>query len=90
MKRRKKPDDEPTQPRVYKRREFQGLVATLSERERTIMIAIANGESPSLTARRLRINVRTVNTFRHRVQEKLALRSNVDIAVSAYKAGMRP
>lgn len=60
----------------------------LSEREWEIMLAIAKGESPALTANRLGLSVKTVSTYRARIVQKTGLRSNAEIAVAAYKQGL--
>lgn len=70
------------------RNEILRQLELLSAREYEIMMAIASGERPALTARRLKIHVKTVNTYRTRVLEKLELHSNAEVAVSAYKAGV--
>lgn len=59
----------------------------LSTREFEVMKAIANGESPTETAKRLGLSVKTVSTYRARVIEKTGLRGNAQIAVAAYKLG---
>lgn len=59
----------------------------LSEREHEIMLAIAKGESPALTANRLGLSIKTISTYRARVIEKTGLRSNAEIAVAAHKLG---
>jgi DNA-binding NarL/FixJ family response regulator len=74
--------------REREREAFLELVATLSPRERSVMDAIARGIMPSDLAKQLKLDVKTVNTYRTRVQEKLALRSNADIAVAVHKAGL--
>src|SRR5262245_38398947 len=62
--------------------------ALLSDRERQIMLSIARGEMPAKAAKRLNLSVKTIHTYRCRVQEKLELRSSAAIAVAVYRAGM--
>lgn len=62
--------------------EAPGLVTSgkpvLSERERAVLIEIASGLTYKVIAGKLGIGVRTVETYRRRVAEKLGLRTRAD------------
>jgi DNA-binding NarL/FixJ family response regulator len=60
----------------------------LSDREWEVMLAIAKGESPALTANRLGLSVKTVSTYRSRIVQKTGLKSNAEIAVAACRQGL--
>jgi DNA-binding NarL/FixJ family response regulator len=66
----------------------QPLHATLSEREFQIFCKLASGRTVSEIARELCLSVKTISTYRSRVLEKMALRSNTDIATYALKNGL--
>lgn len=51
----------------------------LSDREYEVMRMIAMGRTPSDTARELNLSVKTINTYRARVLEKMRMRSNAEI-----------
>jgi two-component system, NarL family, invasion response regulator UvrY len=51
----------------------------LSDREYEVFIAIASGSKSQEIAAKLSISVHTVNTYRARILEKLALSSNVEL-----------
>lgn len=51
----------------------------LSEREREVLALVAQGHSNREVADRLGISVKTVETYRARLMEKLALRSRADL-----------
>ena len=57
----------------------------LSDREYQIMCAIANGQSAESIANDLSISVHTVYSYRNRILEKLALKTNVEITQYAIK-----
>lgn len=52
----------------------------LSAREFEVMILLSRGVSLTELARRLRLSVKTVSTYRSRILEKLALGSNAELA----------
>ena len=60
---------------------------TLSEREREVLISIARGFSNKEIAGALNLSVKTVETYKARVAEKLGLRSRVDIVRYAAAQG---
>lgn len=74
--------------RARENTEFVAKITKLSDREREIMLAICMGEAPAVTAERIHISVKTISTYRQRVIEKLALKSNAEIAVACDRAGL--
>jgi two-component system invasion response regulator UvrY len=52
---------------------------TLSERERAVMMLIAQGKTPGQVAAELAINVNTISTYRSRILKKLNLNTSMDI-----------
>ena len=66
----------------------EGLrAADLSEREREVLILLAWGYSNKEIANSLRLSVKTVETYRLRVSEKLGLRSRTEIVQYALRQG---
>jgi DNA-binding NarL/FixJ family response regulator len=61
--------------------------ANLSEREREILILLAWGYSNKEIANRLQLSVKTVETYRLRVGEKLGLRSRTEMVQYALRQG---
>jgi DNA-binding NarL/FixJ family response regulator len=59
----------------------------LSDREREVLIRIARGFSNKEIAAKLRLSVKTVETYKARVAEKLGLRTRVDIVRYAGREG---
>jgi DNA-binding NarL/FixJ family response regulator len=59
----------------------------LSDRERDVLIRIARGFSNKEIAAELKLSVKTVETYKARVAEKLGLRSRVDIVRYATRQG---
>jgi DNA-binding NarL/FixJ family response regulator len=60
---------------------------TLSDREREVLIRIAQGFSNKEIAAELELSVKTVETYKGRVSEKLGLRTRVDIVRYAARQG---
>ena len=58
-------------------------VASLSERERTILRAVADGETSAAIAERLGLSLRTVQNHRARTARKLGLRGHNQLFVTA-------
>lgn len=58
---------------------------TLSEREFQIFRKLAGGQSPTSIADELHLSVKTVSTYRTRVLEKMALKTNADLTYYAIK-----
>ena len=65
----------------------QPMQPVLSDREREVTIRIARGFSNKEIAAALRLSVKTVETYKARVAEKLALRTRVDIVRYANRQG---
>jgi two-component system, NarL family, invasion response regulator UvrY len=57
----------------------------LSERELQVFTRIARGISPAVMANELGLSVKTVSTYRARILEKMAMRSNAEIAAYAVR-----
>lgn len=60
---------------------------TLSDREREVVVRIAQGYSNKEIAAELELSVKTVETYKARVAEKLGLRTRVDIVRYAARQG---
>jgi two-component system response regulator NreC len=60
---------------------------TLSERERVVLIALARGLTYKDIADQLGVGVRTIETYRRRVVEKLGLRTRADFLRYALELG---
>jgi DNA-binding NarL/FixJ family response regulator len=59
---------------------------TLSEREQTVLTLVAQGYSGAEIARRLGISTKTVDAYKHRVQQKLGLEHRTEYVQFALKA----
>lgn len=55
------------------------LFDSLSIRELTVMIMIANGMDAHTIAEKLYVNTKTVNTYRHHLYKKLNLKNDVEL-----------
>lgn len=64
--------------------------AALTERERQVLLLIAQGRSTEEVARELYIGVSTVRTHLHRLRTKLKLRDRGQLVSFAYRAGLLP
>jgi len=62
----------------------------LSERERDVLQLVALGDTNREIAERLFLSVRTVETYRARIMEKLNLRSRGELVRYALRKGLRP
>ena len=60
----------------------------LSERELQVFLRLAKGETIGHIADGMSLSVKTVSTYRSRVMEKMALKSNRDLTYYALKAGL--
>lgn len=60
---------------------------TLSEREREVLCLVAEGHTNQQVAERLALSVKTVETYRARLMEKLGLKSRVDLVRYALSSG---
>lgn len=64
------------------------LVATLSPREREVLLLLARGMQPDEIAGELFIGVTTVRTHIHRLRGKLDVRDRAQLVTFAYRAGL--
>ena len=62
----------------------------LSEREKEILRLVALGDTNKEIAKRLFLSVRTVETYRARIMEKLSLNSRGELVRYALRRGIRP
>lgn len=62
--------------------------SVLSEREFQIFCKLAEGVSVSEIAAKLYLSVKTVSTYRSRILEKMAMKTNADITYYAIKNGL--
>jgi two-component system, NarL family, response regulator NreC len=60
----------------------------LSEREREVFRFVARGFTAPEIGQSLEISPKTVDTYKHRINEKLALRHRSDYVVFALKLGI--
>lgn len=60
----------------------------LSEREMQIALMIANCEKVQAISDKLYLSPKTVNTYRYRIYEKLAISSDVELALLAVRHGL--
>jgi DNA-binding NarL/FixJ family response regulator len=63
-------------------------ISPLSQREREVLASLAQGHTNQETADRLYLSVKTVETYRARIAEKLGLRSRADIVRYAMGTGV--
>lgn len=61
---------------------------TLSEREREVLRLVAQGHTNQQVADRLALSVKTVETYRARLMEKLGLKSRADLVRYALSTGL--
>ncbi|GIP24451.1 response regulator transcription factor [Paenibacillus sp. J22TS3] len=73
---------------AMKNGESQGTFDTLSEREREILSWVAKGYSNKEIAEHLIISVKTVETHKSNLMEKLGLKTRPDLVKYAMKKGM--
>jgi two-component system, NarL family, invasion response regulator UvrY len=66
----------------------QALHETLSEREFQVFSKIAAGMSPTRIAEELNVSVKTITTYRTRVLQKMALKTNADLTYYAVTHGL--
>src|SRR5438477_530780 len=64
------------------------LHAELSQREFQIFCKLAAGAAVSKIADELNLSVKTVSTYRTRILEKMAMKSNADLTYYAIKNGL--
>lgn len=66
----------------------QSAIANLTEREREILQQVAEGESTMQMAGRLHVSVKTVETHRRNIMEKLQIRSVAQLTKFAIREGI--
>ena len=66
----------------------QSRFRTLSDREKTTLLSVAQGYSGAEIARRLGISSKTVDAYKRRVEEKLGFRHRTDYVSFAIDAGI--
>ncbi len=71
-----------------KGRELQAKLDVLSKREREVLRAVAYGYTNREIAERLGISVKSVETYRYRLAEKLHFKSRVDLVRFALECGL--
>lgn len=64
------------------------LHQTLSAREFQVFEKLAVGHTPSMIADELSISIKTVSTYRTRIMEKMAMKSNADLTHYAIRYGL--
>lgn len=62
--------------------------AALSERELQVMIMITNGCKPQEISEKLNLSPKTVNSYRYRIFEKLAVKNDVELTLLAIRYGL--
>lgn len=75
-------------PHSPKGKELQGKLNLLSKREREVLRAVAYGYTNREIAEHLGISVKSVETYRYRLAEKLAFKSRVDLVRFALECGL--
>ena len=75
-------------PHSPKGKELQSKLNLLSKREREVLRAVAYGYTNREIAERLGISVKSVETYRYRLAEKLAFKSRVDLVRFALECGL--
>lgn len=63
-------------------------LASLSEREKQVLMMVVNCQSPQQIADQLFVSVKTVNTYRYRIFEKLGVDSDVKLTHLAMRYGL--
>jgi two-component system response regulator NreC len=63
-------------------------LSTLSDREREVMVDVANGYTSQQIADRLALSVKTVESYRARLMQKLGLKSRADLVRLAVDSGL--
>ena len=64
------------------------LHETLSEREFQVLLHVGRGKSVAEIAETLSISVKTVNTYRYRLLEKMKVRTNAELILYAIRHGL--
>lgn len=66
----------------------QSPIETLSEREREVLIDVARGHTSQEIADRIGLSVKTVESYRARMMQKLGLKTRADIMNLAVESGL--
>ena len=75
-------------PQSAEGRELHSRLELLSQREREVLRAVAYGYTNREIAESLGISVKSIETYRYRVSEKLSFRSRADLVRFALEAGL--
>ena len=75
-------------PRSPRGKELLAQLETLSRREREVLRAVAYGFTNREIAERLGISVKSIETYRYRVSEKLEFNNRADLVRFALEAGL--
>ncbi|MCA8988463.1 MAG: response regulator transcription factor [Planctomycetaceae bacterium] len=76
------------QPALTETPESKGLLETLSAREREVLILVSQGHTNQAIAKQLFLSVKTVESYRSRLMNKLNLGSRAELTQFAIKHGM--
>lgn len=82
------PIDPGVEPDSVKRKELDTQLEMLSKREKEVLRAVAYGYTNREIAQRLGISVKSIETYRYRVAEKLGFRSRADLVRFALEVGL--
>ena len=82
------PVDSRLKPQVPRSKEIQEKLDMLSKRENEVLKAVAYGFTNREIAERLGISVKSIETYRYRVAEKLNFNSRADLVRFALEAGL--
>ena len=66
----------------------QAPIATLSAREREVLVLVAQGHTNQAIADRLRLSVKTVESYRSRLMQKLGLTNRAELTRLAMELGL--
>ncbi len=66
----------------------EGPEGRLSERERAVLVLLAQGHTNRVIAERLFLSVKTIETYRTRIADKLGLRTRADLVRYALETGL--
>lgn len=77
-----------SQPRSPRSRKQPASLSSLTSREREVLQLIAEGHSAREIAQRLHLSVKTVETHRRQIMEKLGIRSVAELTKFAIREGL--
>ncbi|MEM8963554.1 MAG: response regulator transcription factor [Acidobacteriota bacterium] len=75
-------------PKSEKHRDIQERLDTLSRREREVLEAVAYGYTNREIAEAVGVSVKSIETYRYRVAEKLGFKSRADLVRFALESGL--